>query len=366
MKILHVVEVSHGGVVTLAETLAELQSRLGHEVHMLAPPEAATKRQPSHHWTPRRRSPRRLLSARQRLTALARREGYDVVHLHSFFAGLLGRLRATRAGAVVYQPHSWAFEAAPTPIGPPAVRGLERWASRNTHALVTNCTEELEEGARFGISTPGTVIGLPLDTEHFRPADPAARDAMRQRLGLTSKHVLVCVGRLSRQKGQLSLAQRWERDPIPDTTLVFVGPGDSDDVAAAAPRTFGDSLRHVGAQDDVRPWFWAADLCVQPSLYEGQSVAMAEALACGTPVVMTEVNGVREVVCGSGGPAAGRVVPVGDMDALLGAATELLDRTAERRAAAEIGREVAVRHFEASAVIGRLEAVYGEAIAAAS
>lgn len=362
MKILHVVEVSHGGVVSLAETLADLQSEQGHEVHMLAQPDSVGAGRRTHEWVPRRRSPRRLLDAHRKLTALVARERFDVVHLHSFFAGLLGRLRGLGTSAVVYQPHSWAFEAAPTPLGPRAVGGWERRAARRTHALVTNCTEERDEGARFGVDVSATVIGLPLDTEHYRPGDDEDRASSRTRLGLTSRHVLVCVGRLSRQKGQVALAAQWERDPLPDTTLVLVGPGDDGELAKVAPRTFGDTLRHVGAQDDVRPWLWAADLCVQPSLYEGQSVAMAEALACGTPVVMTDVNGAREVICGSAVPTAGSVVPVGDMPGLLRAARDLLENDHRRQGAGQVAREVAVRHFESSAVLRRLDAVYDQAL----
>jgi glycosyltransferase involved in cell wall biosynthesis len=362
MKILHVVEVSHGGVVSLAETFADLQSEQGHEVHMLAQPDTAGVVRNTHTWGPRRRSPRRLLGAHRRLTELVRRERFDVVHLHSFFAGLLGRLRGLGTSAVVYQPHSWAFEAAPTPLGPAAVGGWEKRAARRTHALVTNCTEEMDEGTRFGVEVPATVIGLPLDTGHYRPGDDMERASSRERLGLTTRHVLVCVGRLSRQKGQVALAEQWERDPLRDTTLVLVGPGDSGDIARVAPGTFGDSLRHVGAQADVRPWLWAADLCIQPSLYEGQSVAMAEALACGTPVVMTEVNGAREVLCGSGVPTAGSVVPVGDMPGLLRAARDLLDHDVRRQAAGEAAREVAVRHFESAEVLRRLDAVYDQAL----
>jgi glycosyltransferase involved in cell wall biosynthesis len=365
MKILHATEVSHGGVVSLMETLAGLQSERGHDVHVLAPSAAPEAPVPQHVWEPRRRSPRRLARARRDLHSVVRRERPDLVHLHSFFAGVLGRLRRLDP-AVVYQPHSWAFAAAPTFLGPPVVARWERWAGRHTDGLVTNCTEEMEEGDQFGLCTPVSVIGLPLDTEHYRPADPGAREAARSRFGLTSKHVLVCVGRLSRQKGQVSLAEQWERTPLPDTTLVLVGPGDPHEVSAAAPHTFGDSLRHVGAQEDVRAWLWAADVCVQPSLYEGQSVAMAEALACGTPVVMTDVNGAREVIDGTGPPAAGHVVPVGDMPAVLRACDDLLHRPTFLEAAGEVGREVAVRHFESGAVIERLDTVYEHAVAAAA
>ena len=98
---------------------------------------------------------------------------------------------------------------------------------------------------------------------------------------------------------------------------MLVGPGEQEGLRSAAPTTFGDNLLHVGAQDDVHPFLSRASVSVLPSRYEGQSVAMAESLACGVPVVMTDVNGAREAVAPPGGDTAGAVVPVGDMGAVL-------------------------------------------------
>lgn len=364
MRILHVAEVTHGGVISLVRTFAALQQEAGHDVHVLARPEVDDLTGTRHDWTPARRSPRALVAAEARLREVVRDASPDVVHLHSFFPGMLGRARALPPGpGVVYQPHSFAFDAVPARLSW-AVTAVERRGSRYTHSMVTNCRAEHAEGVDHGILTPTAVVGLPVDTDHYAPLD-GERSVVRAQLGLGSGLVAVCVGRISRQKGQRALAAAWEAAAPRDSELVFVGPGDQSEIEAAAPTTMGRSIRCVGSQEDVRPWLWAASVSVLPSLYEGQSVAMAEALACGVPVVMTDVNGAREAVCPPGEPAAGAVVPVGDMAGLLHQLQRRRVDTDLVSTEAAVGRSRAVEMFDRFTVMDRLHATYLDATARA-
>lgn len=363
MRVLHVAEVAHGGVVTLVRTFAAHQVEAGLDVHLLLPP-GVDGEGTVHRWQPRRGRPYTYPAAVRRLRGVLRDVEPDVVHLHSFFPGLFGRmLPVPTRTAVVYQPHSWAFQATTSPVARRAVTRWECWATARTSTLITNCHDELAEAQAEGLTGPATVVGLPVDTDYFSPVPDADRARIRADLGISANRLLVCVGRLSRQKGQDLLAAAWERRPVPDTALVFVGPGDPAEVTSLAPRSIGRSLHVVGPQTDVRSWIRAADVCVQPSLYEGQSVAMAEALACGRPVVMTEVNGANEAICPPGQVAAGAVVRVGDMEALLSACAERLgssDRLAVESAAA---RDRAVSLFRAQDVLRRINHVYSDAAA---
>jgi len=363
MRVLHVAEVSHGGVISLVRTFAEQQVKAGFDVHVLTAPDAGPLAGVVHEWKPHRRRLASYPAYALRLREVVATVRPDVVHLHSFFPGLFGRMvRLPPGTAVVYQPHSWAFERIPARAVGGAV-AWERFAARRTDVVVTNCESELQEGQDHGLRVRGEVVGLPIDTEHFAPVNDVERPRIREDLGLGEHRLLVCVGRISHQKGQVPLATAWESDPIPDTVLAMIGPGDPAEVVAAAPTAVGNTLRLVGPLSDVRPWLHAADLCVQPSRYEGQSVAMAEAMSCGRAVVMTDVNGAREALCPEGEPAAGAVVPLGDLGSLLGAARARLDDESLVRAEEHVARGRAVSMFGLDEVMGRLEAVYRRATA---
>lgn len=360
MRVLHVVEVTHGGVPTLVQAFASEQVGRGFDVHLLVPHGASEGPGTVHLWAPRRRQPWSFRGAVAQLHQTVRQVRPDVVHLHSFFPGLLGRVRSLPGRPpTVYQPHSWAFEA----IGSrPARLVISRWevrAASRTSAVITNCADELEEGLRAGLRVPLRAVGVPIDTDRFAPKAERERTRLREQLGL-GQQLLVCVGRISPQKGQDQLVRAWERRAIDGATLVLVGPGSTSELEQLAPTTFGTSIKAVGEQPDVSSWLHAADVVVQPSRYEGQSVAMAEALACGRPVVMTDVNGVREAVTPPGSHAAGAVVPRGDMDALLDACAERLGDRRLRDRESRAARSRAVALFQTDAVMDRIHRVYEE------
>jgi glycosyltransferase involved in cell wall biosynthesis len=98
------------------------------------------------------------------------------------------------------------------------------------------------------------------------------------------------------------------------------------------------SVRFAGECDDVVPWLQAAHVVVQPSRYEGLSLSVLVALACGRAVVATDCVGMREAVDGVGG-----VVPVDDGDAL---ATALVARLADPAGADEEGAAGRARVLE--------------------
>ena len=235
----------------------------------------------------------------------------DVVHLHSSTAGLAGRLAVRGRIPTIFQPHAWSWQA----VGsrPAAVlRAGERFALRWTSALVCVGREEAEAGRRSGLGDRIRVIRSGVDLERFRPVGADERAATRARLGLpASAPVVVCVGRCTRQKGQDVLVAAWARvrAACPDAVLVLVGDIQGDGVRIGAAADAG--IRQWGAVEDVRPWYVAADVVAAPSRWEGLALASAiEAMACGRPVVASDVPGLREVLrAGSLRFGVGALVP---------------------------------------------------------
>ncbi|VXC52178.1 glycosyltransferase [Nocardioides sp. AX2bis] len=357
-------EVQWGGVVNLIREFTEEQVARGDEVLVLTPSGfPSLDNADIERWDLDRGKPATYLRAYRQLRRAVSTFRPDVVHLHSFVAGFLGRLPGAVAGTpIVYQPHAWSFDLREERLFQQSVKAWERVAGWHTNVMVTNCEAEIEEGLSIGVRTPGVSIGVAIDPGHFHPVDELERERHRRDCGVTSGRMLVVVGRLVRQKGQDQLVASWERRPIPDTELVLVGPGDQEGLAALAPKQWGSSIRAVGEQNDVRPWIWASDAVVLASRYETVALAVAEAMSCGRAVVATAVNGTSEVVLGGHLPPAGRIVPLGAMDELLDDVTRILAEPATAAGMAAAGRIRAEEHFSPATVADRLRAAYLQAI----
>lgn len=350
--------------MSLIREFTDEQVARGDDVLVLAPSEfPALDKADMERWDLVRREPATFPRAYRQLRRTVATFQPDVIHLHSFVAGFLGRLPGAVAGRpVVYQPHAWSFDLKEERLFQQSVKAWERLAGHRTEVMVTNCQAEIDEGLSVGVRTPGVSIGVAIDPGHFHPVDELERERHRRDCGSTARRMLVVVGRLVRQKGQDQLVAAWERRPLPDTDLVLVGPGDPEGLAALAPTQWGRSVRAVGEQADVRPWIWASDAVVLSSRYETVALAVAEAMSCGRPVVATAVNGTSEVVLGGDLPPAGRIVPLGAMDDLLDDVVSILDDPATVSDMATAGRARAEEHFSPGVVGDRLRGAYRQAI----
>lgn len=367
MHVLHVSEVTWGGVVSLLHDFMAEQLHRGHRVSLLTPdafPDPGLAHLQRTSWDLDRRRPSSYPTALAQLRRTIRREQPDVVHLHSAYAGFLGRLpglSGTGGVATVYQPHAWSFDLFTDGRIRRAMIGWERLASRWTDVLATNCVDEIDEGRRVGIGAVGHALGIPLDVERFTPVDDAEQRRQRLALGLGDRKTVLCLGRLARQKGQDLLVAAWETDPLPDAQLLLVGPGDPEPLRRLAPSQWGTTIHWWGDQTDVRPWLWATDLLVLPSRYETVAVVVAEAMACGRPVVATRVNGVDMAVADGPLAAGGVVAAAGDMKTLLAESHRLLVDAELRASYGRDGRARVVSLFTPEQVVDRLDGAYQQA-----
>jgi teichuronic acid biosynthesis glycosyltransferase TuaC len=171
-----------------------------------------------------------------------------------------------------------------------------------------------------------------IDLDRFRPVDRAAAKAA---LGVNGP-LLVSVGHLNARKGQEIALAALERIPNASLFLAGEGPERAKLESAAAAKGLAARVRFLGVQphDALRGLLAAADVMVLPTQSEGLANVWVEALACGTPVVTSDVGGAREVI---DRPEAGRLV-ARDPDAVAAAVNALLaDPPAQAavRAAAE-------------------------------
>ena len=130
---------------------------------------------------------------------------------------------------------------------------------------------------------------------------------------------LVCIGRLSPEKGQLLLVDALAslRDRGIEANIVLVGDGPMREEIDRRVRRLGveGQLRCVGWQSsaEVRRWIGTSRAVVLPSFSEGIPVVLMEAMALGRPVIATEVGGIPELVRSG---ENGWLVPAGSVDEL--------------------------------------------------
>ncbi|MGQ9670745.1 MAG: glycosyltransferase [Desulfosoma sp.] len=183
------------------------------------------------------------------------------------------------------------------------------------------------------------VIPNGVDTRRFRPM---AKEDARRLLGLPVRApVILTVGALVRRKGIHRVVDILPRlcHRHPDLVYVVVGGGSvegdmSREIRALIKeRHLEKHVRLEGSRppESLPAYYAAADLFVLPTTNEGWANAIVESLACGTPVVATDVGGNREVLCED---FLGRIVPPRDAAALQGAVLDGLARSWDRKAIA--------------------------------
>lgn len=333
LSVLHVVQPVEGGVARVVTDLVRDQLRDGFRVAVACPEagplsaELARLGARVHPWRATRSPGPALLGETLRAARLIRRVRPDVIHAHSAKAGVAARLAARGRVPTVFQPHAWSFEAVGG-ITARLSRGWERAAVRWTSRVVCVSEGERATGLRAGVLAPCSVIPNGVDLDHYRAPDdtPSPDDAP----------LVVCVGRLCRQKGQDVLLRAWQdvRAAVPGAHLVLVGDGpDLPALRACAPR----SVSFTGSVSDTAAWYRAADLVVLPSRWEGMALAPLEAMACGRPVVVTDVGGSAESLAPGHAPLC--LVPPDEPDRLARAITHLLTNPALRTVLARQGHE---------------------------
>jgi glycosyltransferase involved in cell wall biosynthesis len=203
-----------------------------------------------------------------------------------------------------------------------------------------------------------------IHTDCPQHANGLEREAARRLLSLASEHLVIgCIGRLVTLKNQASALRVFARAAAsrPDLRLVLIGDGPLRKELEALSDRLGIAGRVCmpGERSDIRELLPALDLFVMPSLTEGHSIALLEAMAAGSPIIATRVGGNAEIVTSE---HSGLLVPPDDDDALLAA---MLRMTDDRELRARVGaqaRNWALAHVSVGAMADAYETVYAEAL----
>lgn len=307
-RVLEICEPPDGGAAVNATDLALGTSRRGFEVEYAGPRVARPYDQleaagiPVHRLAlePSFFNSHADASALRSIRRILRAGDFDLIHLHSSKAGVLGRLAAARTEVpVVYSPHSFPFVGdLPRPRIALAL-AIERRLARLTDSILCVCDWELRLAQSKKIAPRGDLVRV-YNGVQPPPAGvtPAARLADWEGEG----PIIGAVAVLRRQKRldlliratPAILAQR------PDARVAIVGSGPERTELEALVRELGldREARFRMIPFETSSWEYLAglDVYVLPSAWEAFPIGVLEALAAGVPQVATDVGGTNEAV----------------------------------------------------------------------
>lgn len=302
------------------------------------------------------------LMAYLKLRRLIRALRPTIVHTWLFAANSYGRLAARQAKVPVLiasercvdlWKSNWQFV-------------LDRFLAKWTDAIVVNSNGVRDFYISWGLP-PEKIVVIYNAVEIPPPTDASSREEILAELGLPGDCRLVAViGRLWPQKRIEDAI--WATDLLKvvrkDVHLLVVGDGPQrnkllrfrDQVEIA------DHVHFLGHRDDVPRLLPHVDIVWSTSGYEGQSNAILEAMACGRPVIATDIPGTRELIVHG---QTGLLFPVGDRMALARLTQQLLENPELARNIGLAAQRYVAQHFSLRQMVNAFEELYGRLIQAA-
>jgi phosphatidylinositol alpha-mannosyltransferase len=271
-----------------------------------------------------------------RIAQVLRQESIDIVHVHGGLVPTLG-LTAPRVAQKLGIPvvgtfHSWFPRAVSYRV---LRRPLQREFSRM--AVHIAVSEPVVDAFSRYFRGDWEIIPNGVDTGQFRPDARFRPDASRPPR-------LLFLGRLDPRNGldTMLAAMPGVLERHPSAQLIVVGDGPLRGMYERHARPLGDAVRFVGhVLDARRAYYSGADMYVCPTKRASFGITLLEAMACGTPLLVSDIIGFRELV--AGGEEA-ELVPPEDASAWARRIGDLLDDPQRRQRMGEAGRAKAARY----------------------
>lgn len=286
-----------------------------------------------------------------------RLEKFDIVHTHSTEAGIIGRFAASIANfpAVVHTVHGVPFASDRNNMLEQFVLRCERAAARRTDGLITNADAIAEDYLRRGIGRPEqyTTVYSGIHLDRFRNATPAediAGDGVR----------IVMVGRLADGKGFGDLLAAVDQLRERDISVYIVGNGPLKQSLhkEIETRNLSETVRLLGYRNDIPEILSACDILALPSYREGTPRVITEGMACGLPVIATDIAGIPEQIENE---TNGLLFSPGDVDSLSTGLKKLIDSPELRKQYGEASLK-RVDQFSVKTMLSDIDSIYQQLI----
>ena len=240
---------------------------------------------------------------------LLRSKKFDILHTHGGTAGFWVRLVVAglkKRPVVIHTYHGLHYLnisqsedfAIPEKVKRKLFKWIDRLLLKYTDRIICVCRSDYQKAieSRVADRDRTSIVYNGIEIDKF--SQPLNRASARQKFEIDStEFIFGNVGRLHEQKGHKFLLQAFAK--IRNTArLIVIGDGNMRDelMALADKLAIRDRVLFLGARADVHEFLSAIDVFVMPSLWEGQPIALLEALAIGKPCIVSAVDGIPEII----------------------------------------------------------------------
>lgn len=309
------------------------------------------------------------LSPYNELVDFIQTEKFDIVHTNLIRTDIIGRFAAKKANVPVivtteHGIHTWGVRGK---LVAAIVKRLYLHTVKFTDCIIAVSDYVRESLLKEGVP-PEKVIRIynGVDLERFVPVSLEEKKEFFKYLSEREiNHLIGGVGHLITLKGHSYFIQAIPKilQKHPNSLFVFVGEGPLQQQLIAEVSQLGltEHVRFLGRLSAITPRVIAAlDVLVQPSLTESFGLVVAEALACGVPVVATDVGGLPEIVQEG---VNGFMVEPRNPEAIAEKVIWLLDHKEEARQMGERGREICRQKFDINSTVQQYYETYKSLLA---
>lgn len=269
------------------------------------------------------------IDAYKQLKEIIDREQYDLIHCHTPMGSVLARLAAgtarKRGTKVIYTVHGFHFFKGAPMVNWLVYYPVERILSRRTDLLITMNEEDYTRGKTFSAKRVEMVDGVGMDISRFKIATDEKKEEVRKEFDLHKGDTFaVSVAQLIKRKNHTVLIQAVKKLDNPNFHLFIVGDGAQEIELKEQVNVLGveKQVHFLGFRKDVYRICSAADIFLFASLQEGLPVAVMEAMACGLPIVASNIRGNIELVDSNQG---GYLVDPNDVDGFVSSINKLIN-----------------------------------------
>lgn len=301
-----------------------------------------------------------------KLYKLIKKEKYDIVHVHTPVAALLGRIAAKLAGAknVIYTAHGFYFHEDMSKKQYNFFVNIERIAARFfTDWLLLQSKEDYEFALKQNFKKSERTLHLSNGVDIWNKFNPVlikektCSDFRREENIFKDDFVFSFIGRLVKEKGIFELITAFKNvtNNFPNAKLLIIGgflesERDQESYRKLMIDLEHFNIRYLGFRKDIPMLMATSDAYILPSYREGLPRSIIEAMAMNNPIIATNIRGCREEVFEG---VNGFLVKKGSSEELAEAMEKLLENRVLVKEMGERSREIAEELFDENKVINK-------------